>query len=435
MFLNTYPNSMKLRQFFIILTLCLLPMVTLLAQEDDRIFKDGYDHSLQDYITARIHAYKKKTAGQDATPAVRTPEMSSADSATTADTAPDTVRKRKKWKREDYVTIPRFGGYIITHYKYDSREGANGGEGFNLRLLRLYVDGTVFRDFNYRVQMEVSGNPAGSEQTGASARVIDAFINWTRWKEFGIKAGQFKRNFTLENPANPWDIGGGDYSMIVKRMTGLGAGQDLNGDQHNSGGRDLGIQVHGSLFPDKADGHRYLSYQFGVFNGQGINSADKDSKKDIIGTLCVEPVKGLKIAGFGWKGSYFHTTYGVGTSYARWAASVSYGNQDWLFRIEYARHIGSSWNKDEHAYTGPGHADGWYALACIPVWRWIRLNLKYDAFRSDMDMRSLHSIYSTGVELRPHKNLMLQLQYNHDYDKTRASRNSNQFWAMAYIRF
>lgn len=426
---------MKLRLLFVLLTICTLSKTTLQAQEDDRIFKDGYDHSLQDYITARIQAYKDKKTGLAATPNTETTDMSALGNTATTVTVPDSAKTRKKWKRDDYVTIPRFGGYVITHYKYDSRDGANGGEGFNLRLLRLYVDGTVFRDFNYRVQMEVSGNPAGSEQTGSSARVIDAFINWTHWKELGIKVGQFKRNFTMENPANPWDIGGGDYSMIVKRMTGLGAGQDLNGDQHNSGGRDLGIQVHGSLFPDKNDGHRYLSYQFGVFNGQGINSADKDSKKDIIGSLCVEPVKGLKIAGFGWRGSYFYTTYNVGTSYARWAASVSYENKDWLFRTEYARHIGTSWNKDELAYTGPGHADGWYALACIPVWRWIRLNLKYDAFRSDMDMNSLHSIYSTCVELRPHKNLMLQLQYNHDYDKKRTARSGNQFWAMAYIRF
>lgn len=434
--MNTYLNIMKLRLLFGTLALGILPNVALHAQDDDRIFKDGYDHSLQDYITRKIESYKLRKATRETTPVTEVASAEAVESNIAASTTADTVKAKKKWKREDYVTIPKFGGYIITHYKYDSREGANGGEGFNLRLLRLYVDGTVFRDFNYRVQMEVSGNPAGSEQSGASARVIDAFINWSHWKELGIKLGEFKRNFTMENPSNPWDIGGGDYSLIVKHIAGMGASQDLNGDPHNSGGRDLGIQVHGSLFPSKKDGHRYLSYQFGVFNGQGINSGDKDSKKDIIGALTVEPLKGLKIAGFGWRGSYFNTTYGLGESYARWAASVSYEKKDWLFRTEYARHIGSTWNNTEKAYTGPDHADGWYALACIPVWRWIRLNLKYDAFRTNMrDMNSLRSIYSVCAELRPHKNLMLQLQYNHDYDKTRVAKASNQFWAMAYIRF
>lgn len=137
-------------------------------------YQDGYDHSLQNYVTEKISQLKDKQEEK-------------------------AKEGKKKWKMADYVTVPKFGGYIVGTYKYNSQEGKNGGDGFGLRYLRLYLDGTVLKDFKYRVQMNVSGEP-GSKN---GARVIDAFISWQKWAPLGIKLGEYKRCFTFENPMNP----------------------------------------------------------------------------------------------------------------------------------------------------------------------------------------------------------------------------------------
>lgn len=363
-------------------------------------YQDGYDHSLQNYVTEKISQLKDK---QDEKP----------------------QEGKKKWKMADYVTVPKFGGYIVGTYKYNSQEGKNGGDGFGLRYLRLYLDGTVLKDFKYRVQMNVSGEP-GSKN---GARVIDAFISWQKWAPLGIKLGEYKRCFTFENPMNPWDITSGDYTQLTKHFTGMGG--DLYQGAANSGGRDLGVQIYGDAFKVGKTQHYLLHYQAGIYNGQGINTSDKDKEKDYIATVQLQPLKGLYVGVFGWSGSFFD---GAQSNYfKRWAAGVSY---EGLFsaRAEYARNIYAD-GADTH---GLGQkSDAWYIRMGIPTWRWLRVNLGYDAYRKDMSTwTSLNSIYSLGLQARPHKNLQFQLQWNYCHNNASGvDKDYHQLWTQAYIRF
>ena len=363
-------------------------------------YQDGYDHSLQNYITEKITQYQDKENEKP-------------------------QEGKKKWKIADYVTVPKFGGYIGGTYKYNSQEGKNGGDGFGLRYLRLYLDGTVLKDFKYRVQMNVSGEP-GSKN---SARVIDAFISWQKWAPLGIKLGEYKRCFTFENPMNPWDIASGDYTQLTKHFTGMGG--DLYQGAANSGGRDLGVQIYGDAFKVGKTQHYLLHYQAGIYNGQGINTSDKDKEKDYIATVQLQPLKGLYVGVFGWSGSFFD---GAQSNYfKRWAAGVSY---EGLFsaRAEYARNIYAD-GADTH---GLGQkSDAWYIRMGIPTWRWLRVNLGYDAYRKDMSTwTSLNSIYSLGLQARPHKNLQFQLQWNYCHNNASGvDKDYHQLWTQAYIRF
>ena len=365
-------------------------------------YQDGYDHSLQNYITEKITQYQDK---QNEKP----------------------QEGKKKWKIADYVTVPKFGGYIVGTYKYNSQEGKNGGDGFGLRYLRLYLDGTGFKDFKYRVQMNVSGEPG----TTSSARVIDAFVSWQKWSPLGIKMGEFKRCFTFENPMNPWDIASGDYTQLTKNFAGMSG--DFYKGGTNSGGRDLGIQIYGDAFKVGKTQHYLLHYQAGVYNGQGINTSDKDKEKDYIATVQLQPIKGLYLGVFGWSGSFHNGTQS--NYFKRWAAGVSY---EGLFsaRAEYARNIFA----DGAALNGFGQkSDAWYIRMGIPTWRWLRVNLGYDAYRKDMSTwTSLNSIYTLGLQARPHKNLQFQLQWNYCHNNSIASnvdKDYHQLWAQAYIRF
>lgn len=66
-------------------------------------------------------------------------------------------------------------------------------DGVGLRRARLGVEGTFFKDFDYKFEYDFT---RGNGTTGAG--VTDAFIRWNLNKPFSIKVGSFKEPFSLE---------------------------------------------------------------------------------------------------------------------------------------------------------------------------------------------------------------------------------------------
>ena len=329
----------------------------------------------------------------------------------------------------DYVSKPKVGGYFIGYYKYSDLETAHGGDGFNARLVRAYIDGSVLKDFNYRFQVEFN----------KTVHLKDAFIEWARFKEFKVKFGQYKRAFTFENPYNPWEVGVGDYSQLVKKLAGF---SDYTATEYSgsNGGRDIGLQFQGDLFPVGNDKHRLIHYQLAVYNGQGINVADADDKKDLIGTLQVQPVKDLYLGVFGWKGYY--TSNGVTVERNRYAVGAKYEHNGWTARAEYAHHQGQKIVDYEvvdgvavlKSTASNGLADAWYATIGVPFTDWFKCYVKYDVYRDGANSDGMKSIYSVAPNFQLHKNLLFQLQYNYVDDHV-LGKKYNEIWAQAYIRF
>ena len=312
-------------------------------------------------------------------------------------------------KITDYTTGPKVGGYVIAKYALTDQDGQNKNSGLSQRLFRVYLDGTILNDFKYRVQIQANN---------ASFHMKDYFVEWAHWKEFSVKVGQYKRAFLFENPYNPWDVGFGDYSQIVKKLAGMG---DYCGEASSNGGRDQGIQIQGDVLP-MGDSHRLIHYQFQIMNGQGINTADANSRKDIIGTLQVQPIKDLYIGAFGWKGDYVKDTLTIGRD--RWAVAAKYEHNSWSARAEYAHSSGKNISE----------ADGWYAAVGVPVNDWLKVYAKYDVYRSKATSETMKSMYCIAPNFQIHKNLMLQLQYNF-VDNNPTSSHWNEFWAELYFRF
>lgn len=386
-------------------------------------------------------------------------------------------RRLEEWSKAQKANV-KFGGYIIGKYGWDSRsfdEAASQQDGFNLRLVRLYVDGYVFRDFKYRLQLEVNNTP----------HVKDATLEWVHWKEFSIKAGQFKRAFTFEDPYNPFDVGVGDYSQLTKKLSGFS--DRIGGEASNNGGRDLGIQFQGDVLPVGKDKHPLIHYQVGVFNGQGINGWDKNKQKDFMGTIQFRPIKDLYIGAFGWKGNY--TKDGVTVDRNRFDVGVKY-ESDWTVRAEYARSWGhkiSDYAYDvvsyNPTYDKSGNmvvddnnnpvmqetkttkyantlnaaaqnrgkvADAFYATVGIPCAKWLKAYVKYDLYRDYANWDDNNtSIYSGALNFKFTKNLYFQAQYNFVNDKQykfdatsnkfvldpKKSSKYSQLWAQMYVRF
>ena len=334
-------------------------------------------------------------------------------------TAQETENPEYGYKQTGFASKPKFGGYVIGGYKYSDKEGANGGPGFNARLIRLYVDGSLFNDFKYRLQLQVNGQ---------SPHVKDFYLEWAKWAEFSVKIGQFKRGFTFENPMNPWDVGVGDYSFVVQKMSGMG---DRLGEP-NMGGRDQGLQIQGDLFPLADNSYRLLHYQLGVFNGQGINLADANKTKDLIGSVQIQPIKGLKLAVFGWKGDWVKaaTSSASAVTYKREriCAGLNFDRNNWTVRAEWATAIAGE--KEQK-----GAADALYATVGIPFADWFKLYLKWDEFRAAATAGSSHDMYSACANFRLHKNLNFQLEYRRHQDQLLATPGYNELWFMTYVRF
>ena len=329
------------------------------------------------------------------------------------------------YKLTDFASKPKFGAFIIGSYKYSGQEGANGGPGFGVRLIRTYVDGTILNDFNYRIQFEINGTP----------HVKDFYLEWAKYKEFSIKIGEFKRAFTFENPYNPWDVGVGDYSQAVKKLAGMG---DRCGEA-SMGGRDLGIQFQGDLLPIGNDQHRLIHYQLGLYNGNGINKADNNRQKDLIGTLQVQPVKDLYIGVFGWNGNWSDGKVTVDRK--RYAVGAKYEHNNWSARSEYVHSYGYKASSIDPVTGAPyinttdtGFADAFYATVGIPVTDWFKVFLKYDAYRDNATAESQNTIYSLAPQVRLHKNLMFQLEYRYN-DNRLTGQKFNELWFEYYVRF
>ena len=323
----------------------------------------------------------------------------------------------------------KFGGYIIGKYSITDRDGAASNGGFDLRLVRLYVDGHAFKDFYYKLQLQVNGAPG--EDKGA--RIVDAFVEWQKFKEFRVKLGQFKRSFGYENPMNPLDVGFGAYSQVTTKLIGF---SDRVGE-HACNGRDVGVQVQGDFFPAK-DGHRWLHYQVGFFNGQGVNHTDKDNFKDLIAGLWISPIKGMRIGGFAWNGRYVNEKYTPGSTQLqsvdrqRLGVSAEYVS-NWMVRGEFV------WSKGQKVSdaASANYADGWYLQAGSPTFKNFRLFGRYDCYRDNKEWNSLKSIYELALTYYFNKNLFIQAEYDFTHENSDAviDKNYNTFGLQLYCRF
>ena len=331
-------------------------------------------------------------------------------------------------KLKEIASVPQFGGYLVGRAQYTNDRTSKNGGGFDLRMVRGYVKGTILKEWNYYIQLEYSGAPGVDK----GVRLLDAYGEWKRFPEFSVKFGQMKRVFTFENPYSPWDTGFGNYSQLVQKLAGM---SDRVGE-HSSGGRDAGIVVQGDLFP--AEDHRWLHYQVGVYNGQGINHSDENKQKDVIGGLWVSPTKELQIGAFGWTGRY--TKNNVTVDRNRMAYGIKYEG-DWTVRAEYATSQGG---KTDNRFAAT-RADAWYVSVGAPLCKKLKAYAVWDVYRDEKTSDTQNALDTLALNYRLWKNLMIQGTYSYTdgsqaaYSDTgeRSVSKNNYHTAMLqlYVRF
>src|SRR5262245_48043170 len=134
-------------------------------------------------------------------------------------------------------------------------------DGTYFRRARLGVEGTINRDFNYRLMLELGGS--GTE---GPTRINDAWVSYTGFAPFTIQAG------AGAPPANLDDSTSVEDSLFIERATG----SDINRSLEGADGR-TGILMRGN-------GARWMSSL--AFTGRTVNDAEVlDSQRALVGRV------------------------------------------------------------------------------------------------------------------------------------------------------
>lgn len=161
------------------------------------------------------------------------------------------------------------GGRLLEHLRIveETPDAASGTfpreTGFLLRQARLEMSGTLYRDWEFKVQ--------GDWGQGASV-LQDGYLGWKGLKEFSVRLGQFKEPFS-----GPDELTSTRFITMAERVTG----------NRLVPARDVGVQLWGRLFDD------VLGYQLAVFNGSGQNpgaGADANDEKDVAVRVTLRPI-------------------------------------------------------------------------------------------------------------------------------------------------
>ena len=371
-----------------------------------------------------------------------------------------TANAQQEEKKKTTIELPqwvkniKFSGYGMLQYQgmdpYKKGKDENGNpileknssNTFKLRLARFILDGKI-GDFDWRAQIQGT-NATGPGQP--TVQLVDLYAEWRRFPEFKIRAGQFKRAFTYENPTHPITQGWRGYADVINKLSAFG---DRTGEK-SSGGRDIGIQFAGDLFPN-ANGRRLFHYQIGIYNGEGVNESDKDNRKAIIGGVWVMPIKGLRIGAFGWTGSRGNMIYEYETVHTgkyvldangnmieqtekkgktcsmsknRYAFSAEYSTGEYMFRAEYIHSQG--WgaaspgnNVREIDYSKGDKADGWYVFGIVPIIKGkLHAKARYQTYRNQKEWSTSVNQIECGLNYYFTKNLEMHLEYSRVNDRS-----------------
>lgn len=162
-------------------------------------------------------------------------------------------------------------GYLQADSRLFLGEEIKGNDTFLLRRVRPIFEGTVWKNFEYRIMTDFASGISSS--TGNNGFLQDAYLNIHYWDQAQLQFGKFKEPVGLER------LQSGANLPFIER--GLPTQLVPN--------RDVGVQLHGQLLG------RTISYQVGVFNGiEDGGSGDvetTDDEKDVAARIFAHPFK------------------------------------------------------------------------------------------------------------------------------------------------
>lgn len=331
------------------------------------------------------------------------------------------------------------GGYLQTRYQSLQEKGKP--DGFDIRRARFDIKGNFSPSWEYRLQTDFAVN----------TKIIDAYFAYKPYDFLKITGGQFLIPFSLESTT----ADSGLETIDRAQATGLvRRNKDVLGDQN---GRDIGLQLSGSLF--KTGSNRFiLDYYLAYFNGQGVNiGADKNDYKDLAARIISHPLSFLDF-GVSYSNGYdnWATTAAKDIAYntdktiktlptnaiftnqlqTRFAADLAINYNDFTLRAEYIQAQQGTYVKN-----GTTIQDGWYAqVGYFVLPKKLQFVAKYDTY--DPAKNSLGNTYNAkyenttfytlGANYYPNNFVKFQINYKH---KNEFSINKDEIVAQLQLKF
>ena len=316
-------------------------------------------------------------------------------------------------------------------------------DGFGIKRARLDFQGHFSSRFDYRLLVDFVGQSGANGTAPAGGQLISPFLveaNLT-YKPFdflNFKAGQMIVAFSQENISQDRSLDLIERSQVVNALVGRkgDAADPLVDSLGNQNGRDIGIQVNGSLF--RWRGCYLLDYFFQLLNGAGINTLDNNQSKDIDARLVLHPFKQLSFGGSYYNGfDRFTGTLAKDQKRIRWGAEMALNYDLFSVKGEYIRGQEGS-PQLSHPQGGDGITthEGWYGQAAFFVLpHRLQAVFRYDSYDPNTaKTRVISTYYDFGVNYLFNVWTKIQLYYslrNHQD----AVVNNNLFEAQFQLAF
>lgn len=303
--------------------------------------------------------------------------------------------------------MPKVSGYVQTGYMWQDKNMGDKQSTFQLKRMRLMLDGKISDVFDYKVQFECFSSSKDGRNK-ALVTVMDMFVNAHVSTALNFRLGQFYMPLGFENYfISPATLETVDFSNICYRMV---CRNPITDKSYIDYGRDLGVMAYGEFLPAADKGFNYLGYYLSLTNGALPNRGDENRAKDFAGSFTVRPIKNLLLLGSYNYGEYAgndkNNIARKNIPMNRYFGGAWYNDPTGLdLRAEYARIKSSNGNIKE---------TGFYALAAYHLGKFLPV-FRFDMYRDSKDDVSPQNknCYLFGLTYQPLPQVKFQANYTH----------------------
>lgn len=301
-------------------------------------------------------------------------------------------------------------GYAQVGYTYN--DAIDPDNTFDVKRIIFMADGKITDQWSCYFMYDFN----------SGGNLLEVYTNYQFLPGLTARLGQFKTPYTIENQLSPSTIE--VINCSSQAMGYLAAFNGSDGLCGAQGGRDVGLMVYGDLFKN------LLTYKLALMNGQGINTKDRNTQKDVIGYLMVNPTQWLSVGGSFIKGKGYALANSemadihMGDNYDRnrWSMGAVLTGKTASLRTEFMS------GKD-----GSMQSHGFYATGCAQIMPKLDVIASYDYFNRNTDIGIKQSNYIAGVQYWFYPKCRLQAQYTRCSPK--GGEGSNLIQAQVQVRF
>lgn len=296
-------------------------------------------------------------------------------------------------------------GYAQTQFDM-TKTGSVTSNSFTMTRIIFMANAELTRKLSFFLMVDAAS-------TQSSKHLHEYYAQYAFLPELKLRVGQFKTPYSMENILSPTMLGNVNINEGVRYMSGI-AGDPLYG---NYVGRDLGIMVTGDALKAR-DGHSYLNYSLGVFNGAGMNMRDNNKHKDVAAMINVLPTKDITISGSFIVGkgnaraedSFGEVSQDADYTRNRWAVGAEVRYNPIRFRSEYM------WGKNGPVGNRAFYAEFWCRvlpkLDIVLDYDYLDKNTALDkSAREALPSWSRTSNYLVGLQYWVYKACRVSMQY------------------------